>query len=50
VFDYPNVSGPTTTELRRWLLVLEIAFGASFGLIAEDLFGTIEKQNLAKER
>ncbi len=43
VYGYPDVGGPTTTELKRWLLVLEIAFGSAFGLIAEDLFGKIER-------
>ena len=43
VFSFPAVVGPTITELRRWLVVLEVAFGGGFGLIAEDLFGKIEK-------
>jgi hypothetical protein len=47
VFEYPAVVGPTTVELRRWLLVLEIGFGAGFGLIAEDLFGKVEQVTVA---
>ena len=43
VFSYPEVVGPTIVELRRWLVGLEIAFGAGFGLIAEDLFGKVER-------
>lgn len=43
VFGYPSVGGPTTVELRRWLILLEIAFGSGFGLIAEDLFGKVER-------
>ena len=43
VFSYPAVVGPTIVELRRWLVVLEIGFGGGFGLIAEDLFGKVEK-------
>jgi len=43
VFSYPNFVGPTSVELRRWIVVLEIGFGAGFGLIAEDLFGKVEK-------
>jgi hypothetical protein len=43
VFNYPDVVGPTTVELRRWLVALEIGFGGGFGLIAEDLFGKVEK-------
>ncbi|MDP3075890.1 hypothetical protein [Bradyrhizobium sp.] len=43
VFSYPAVVGPTTVELRRWLVILEIGFGAGFGMIAEDLFGKVEK-------
>jgi hypothetical protein len=43
VFSFPAVVGPTITELRRWLVLLEIGFGSGFGLIAEDLFGRIEK-------
>lgn len=43
VFSYPAVVGPTIVELRRWLVVLEIGFGSGFGLIAEDLFGKVEK-------
>ena len=43
VFQYPAVVGPTTVELRRWLVILEIGFGSGFGLIAEDLFGKVEK-------
>jgi hypothetical protein len=42
-FSFPEVVGPTTAELKRWIVVVEIAFGAGFGLIAEDLFGKIEK-------
>lgn len=48
VYGYPNVGGPTVDNLRRWILVLEIAFGAAFGLIAEDLFGKIEKISVEK--
>lgn len=47
VFSYPAVVGPTIVELRRWLIVLEIAFGAGFGLIAEDLFGKMNDSNQA---
>lgn len=43
VFSFPAVVGPTIVELRRWLVVLEIGFGGGFGLIAEDLFGKVEK-------
>ena len=43
VFSYPAIVGPTTVELRRWIVVLEVGFGAGFGLVAEDLFGKIEK-------
>jgi uncharacterized Tic20 family protein len=43
VFAYPAVFGPTTVELKRWLVVLEIGFGGGFGLIAEDLFGKVER-------
>jgi hypothetical protein len=43
VFSYPAIVGPTIVELRRWLVVLEIGFGAGFGLVAEDLFGKVEK-------
>jgi hypothetical protein len=43
VFSFPAVVGPTTVELRRWLVLLEIGFGSGFGLIAEDLFGRVEK-------
>jgi hypothetical protein len=43
VFVFPKVVGPTIVELRRWLVALEIGFGGGFGLIAEDLFGKIER-------
>ena len=43
VFSFPAVVGPTIVELRRWLVVLEIGFGGGFGLIAEDLFGKVER-------
>lgn len=43
VYSYPAVVGPTIVELRRWLVILEIGFGGGFGLIAEDLFGKVEK-------
>jgi hypothetical protein len=46
VYRFPDIGGPTTVELKRWLIVLEIAFGSSFGLIAEDLFGKIERINV----
>jgi hypothetical protein len=50
VFSYPSIVGPTITELRRWLVVLEIAFGAGFGLIAEDLFGKVEQVIVPADR
>lgn len=43
VFYYPEIGGPTTTDLKRWLVVIEIGFGTAFGLLAEDLFGKVEK-------
>jgi hypothetical protein len=43
VFFFPDVGGPRVEDLQRWLIVLEIAFGAAFGLIAQDLYGKIEK-------
>lgn len=43
VFWFPEVGGPRAEDLQRWLLVIEIAFGAAFGLIAQDLYGKIEK-------
>jgi hypothetical protein len=49
VFAFPAVVGPTITDLRRWLVVLEIGFGAGFGLIAEDLFGKVERVIVAPD-
>jgi hypothetical protein len=43
VFWFPRIGGPTIEDLRRWMIVVEIAFGGAFGLIAEDLFGKIER-------
>jgi len=42
VFLYPDYVGPTVSELRRWIVIFEIAFGIGFGLIVEDLFGKVE--------
>lgn len=49
VFKYPSIVGPTIVEFRRWLVVLEIGFGTGFGLIAEDLFGRVEKIVVRRE-
>jgi Kef-type K+ transport system membrane component KefB len=49
VYSYPAIVGPTIVELRRWLVVLEIGFGGGFGLIAEDLFGKVEKVLIRQE-
>lgn len=49
VFSYPRVVGPTIVELKRWLVIVEIGFGGGFGLIAEDLFGKVEKVIVERE-
>lgn len=43
VFGYPSVGASDIATLKRYMLLVEVAFGGAFGLIAEDLFGKIEK-------
>jgi hypothetical protein len=42
VLNVPGPRAPTLDDIRREILLLEIAFGAGFGLIAADLFGRID--------
>jgi hypothetical protein len=48
VMSVPGPKAPTVDDIRRDILLLEIAFGGGFGLIATDLFGKVEAVEVGK--
>ncbi len=43
VIRTPSAIAPTVDDAKNWLVGLQVALGGSFGYIANDLFGKIER-------